>query len=94
MAHRRLSIIDLTKSAAQPMISQNKNIITYNGEVYNFLELKKELSHSWNFKTNSDTECILAGYEKYFYKILDRLEGMFSFAIWNEKNQTLFCARD
>ena len=93
-SHKRLSIIDLTKSAAQPMVSNNGTVITYNGEIYNYLDIRNELKDKWVFKSNSDTECILASYEKYSFQNLNKLNGMFSFSIWDEKKQILFCARD
>ena len=87
-AHRRLSIIDLSKSASQPMKNKAGNVITYNGEIYNYLELKQICtSKGYRFRGNSDTEVILAGYEFYGSKLPSRLRGMFSFAIWDEKNQ-------
>ena len=91
-AHRRLSIIDVD-DGAQPMVGGNKNCITFNGEIYNYIELRDEFSGD-NFKTNSDTEVILKSYEKWGSGCLDRFRGMFSFALWDEKKETLFCARD
>ena len=91
--HRRLSIIDI-ETGNQPMTDVYNNTICFNGEIYNFLELKKELRSSYNFKTNSDTEVILACYKKWGTKCLNRLRGMFAFAIWDEDKKTLFCARD
>ena len=95
MGFRRLSIIDL-KGGKQPMSNEdNSMIITFNGEIYNFKELKKELLKKGHiFKTNSDTEVILHGFEEYNEKILDKLRGMFAFVIWDKKNHTLFGARD
>jgi asparagine synthase (glutamine-hydrolysing) len=92
--HRRLAIIDLSEDATQPMRGINNNIITYNGEIYNYKELQDSLKNDWTFQTNSDTEVILASHAKYGYDCLDYLRGMFSFAIWDEKNQALYCARD
>jgi asparagine synthase (glutamine-hydrolysing) len=92
-AHRRLTIIDLTPAAAQPMHSQGNLVITYNGEIYNYIELRKELGLE-KFKTTSDTEVILRAYEKWGQDCVDHLRGMFAFAIWDEKNSLLFCARD
>ena len=70
-------------------------IITFNGEIYNFKEIKEDLiKKGHTFKTNADTEVILHGYEEYKEKILDKLRGMFAFAIWDKNNQKLFCARD
>jgi len=92
--HRRLSIIDLSSSAAQPMKSQNGNIIIFNGEIYNFHELRSLLGNSWSFRTNSDTECILAAYDQFGEDCVNHFKGMFAFALWDEKKQLLFCARD
>ena len=94
-AHRRLSIIDLSSEAAQPMHYMQQYSIVYNGEIYNYLELKKELKKSgYHFNTSSDTEVILAAYDCYKENCLQYFDGMFSFAIWDEKEQTLFAARD
>ncbi|MDC1135648.1 asparagine synthase (glutamine-hydrolyzing) [Alphaproteobacteria bacterium] len=92
--HRRLAIIDLTENANQPMIGPNKSVITYNGEIYNFPELKDTLKSDWQFKSDSDTECVLASYDKFGKKCLANFRGMFSFALWDETKNTLFCARD
>jgi asparagine synthase (glutamine-hydrolysing) len=91
-AHRRLSIIDI-ESGSQPMTNEGGNTICYNGEIYNYLELKKELN-SYPFKTTSDTEVILAAYEKWGRSCVNHFRGMFAFAIWDEKKGELFCARD
>ena len=95
MGFRRLSIIDL-KGGRQPMTNEDDSmIITFNGEIYNFKEIKEDLiKKGHTFKTNADTEVILHGYEEYKEKILDKLRGMFAFAIWDKNNQKLFCARD
>lgn len=95
LGHRRLSIIDLS-SGQQPMSNDDGSTrIVYNGEIYNFPEIKKELeSKGIVFKTKSDTEVILKGYEVYGVDILDHLNGMFSFAIWDEKEKRLFAAKD
>ncbi len=95
LGHNRLSIIDLSEMANQPMHSEcDQYVIVFNGEIYNYLELKNILKKEYNFKTNSDTEVILAGFKKWGKKILNKLNGMFSFAIWDKKNQVLFAARD
>jgi asparagine synthase (glutamine-hydrolysing) len=91
-AHRRLSIIDLS-TGDQPMTDPAGNWITYNGEIYNYIELREELGLA-NFKTTSDTEVILAAYRKWGADCVNHLRGMFAFAIWNESRQELFCARD
>jgi asparagine synthase (glutamine-hydrolysing) len=91
--HVRLSIIDLS-SGAQPMISPVSNTaIVFNGEIYGYKKLKSKIKN-YPFKTNSDTEVILATYDKNKKSFLKKLNGMFAFAIWDEKNQALVCARD
>jgi len=92
-AHRRLSIIDLTAAAAQPMTNGTGNWITYNGEIYNYVELRKELGPE-NFITQSDTEVILHAYRKWGTDCVKHLRGMFAFALWDDRKQELFCARD
>lgn len=92
--HRRLSIIDLSESASQPMKGENSSVVTYNGEIYNYPEIRLALRSRWQFKTNSDTECILAAYNALGDDCLAHFRGMFSFALWDKQNQRLFCARD
>ncbi len=95
LGHNRLSIIDLSENANQPMHSEcDQYVIVFNGEIYNYLELKNILKKEYNFKTNSDTEVILAGFKKWNKNLLNKLNGMFSFAIWDKKNRVLFAARD
>ena len=93
LGHRRLSIIDLSSDGHQPMNYANRFTIVYNGELYNFRELKNELSEI-TFKTNSDTEVILAAYAKWGENCLKHFNGMFAFAIYDQSNQELFIARD
>ena len=95
MGFRRLSIIDLS-GGRQPISNENDNmIITFNGEIYNFKEIKKDLiDKGHTFKTLTDTEVILHGYEEYGEGILDKLRGMFAFVIWDKDNKKLFGARD
>ncbi len=92
--HRRLAVIDLSDAATQPMVGVNGTVIVYNGEIYNYKELRQNFKDIWTFKTHSDTECILAAYAKYGEECINQLRGMFAFSIWNPKNQKLFCARD
>ena len=96
LGHRRLSIIDLTDKANQPMQSKtNESWITYNGEIYNYIELREELIQKDHvFSSASDTEVILHAYAQWGFDCLDKLNGMFAFAIWDQKKQILFCARD
>lgn len=91
-AHRRLEIIDLV-SGDQPMTDAAGDWITYNGEIYNYVELREELG-AHNFRTTSDTEVILAAYRRWGPDCLDHLRGMFAFAIWDPDDGSLFCARD
>jgi asparagine synthase (glutamine-hydrolysing) len=95
LGHRRLKIIDLSDDAAQPMHYTGRYSITYNGEIYNYPELKKELAlKNYIFKTESDTEVILAAYACWKEQCLSHFDGMFAFAIWDKEEQVLFCARD
>jgi asparagine synthase (glutamine-hydrolysing) len=94
LVHRRLAIIDLSEAAQQPMVAPGPTIISYNGEIYNFLELRAELAARWRFQSASDTECILAAYDRDETDCLDRLRGMFAFALWDDRRHRLFCARD
>jgi asparagine synthase (glutamine-hydrolysing) len=94
LAHRRLAIIDLSDAAQQPMVGPSGAVITYNGEIYNYLELRAELAVGWGFRSNSDTECLLAAYERSGEDCLASLRGMFAFALWDERRRRLFCARD
>lgn len=95
MGFRRLSIIDL-EGSRQPMENEDGSvIITFNGEIYNYQELREELiACGYNFKTKGDTETILHGYEEWGVAVLQRLRGMFAFAIWDDKKKRLVCARD
>lgn len=95
LGHRRLAIIDL-KTGGQPMPNEDGTVwIVFNGEIYNFLELKKDLEKKGHhFKTTSDTEVIIHSWEEYGEKCVNKFNGMFAFAIWDEKKQTLFLARD
>lgn len=92
-AHRRLSIIDLSEKASQPMTDRQGNWIVFNGEIYNYIELRKELGMD-DFVSQSDTEVILFAYRKWGRDCVKHLRGMFAFVLWDEANQTLFCARD
>lgn len=96
LAHRRLSIIDLSASANQPMRDDKGNLfIVFNGEIYNFGSLKGTLSKlGYSFKTSSDTEVILAAYQEWGPECLSRLNGMFAFAIYDKEANKLFAARD
>ena len=93
--HRRLSFLDLSSIGNQPMISNNGEVvITFNGEIYNYLELKAELAQVYDFKTNTDTEVIIAGYEKWGIEVVNKLKGMFAFGLFDQKLNKLFLVRD
>lgn len=105
LGHRRLSIIDLSNSASQPMhlcsclakgeALHERYTIIHNGEIYNYIELRKELeAEGYIFRTQGDTEVILAAYDHWDDECLQYFDGMFSFAIWDEEEQELFAARD
>src|SRR5436190_11715663 len=105
LGHRRLSIIDLSKAAAQPMhfipvsskrwAEGNHYTIIHNGEIYNHIEIRKHLEkEGYSFHTQSDTEVILAAYDFWNDECIEHFDGMFAFAIWDEKEQELFAARD
>ena len=94
LIHRRLAVIDLSAAGAQPMHGADGTVITFNGEIYNYLELRDELSAHWNFRSNSDTEIILAAYDRWGESCVEHLRGMFAFALWDEREQKLFAARD
>ncbi|MDN3408131.1 MULTISPECIES: asparagine synthase (glutamine-hydrolyzing) [unclassified Pseudoalteromonas] len=93
--HTRLSIIDTSKGGHQPMHYADRYVITFNGEIYNYLEIKSDLIKlGYKFENNSDTEVILAGYMQWGDKVLDRLNGMFAFAIYDKQDKSCFLARD
>jgi len=96
LGHRRLSIIDLSPSGRQPMSNEDGTLwITYNGEVYNFKEIRHELvSKGHKFKSHTDTEVIVHLYEEEGKECVKKLRGMFAFVIWDNRNRTLFAARD
>lgn len=96
LGHRRLAIIDLSPKGKQPMFNEDNAIaIVFNGEIYNYKSIKKELAEKgYKFSTNSDTEVIIKGYEEYGDKICSKLDGMFAFAIWDAKKKIFFLARD
>ncbi len=93
--HTRLSFLDLTDSGKQPFISNNKQVIvTFNGEIYNYLELKKELLNEYNFVTNTDTEVIIAAYQKWGIAFINKLKGMFAIAIYDKLINKIYLVRD
>jgi asparagine synthase (glutamine-hydrolysing) len=95
-AHRRLSIIDLSESGHQPMCDVSSNYwITFNGEIFNYLELKKELKEKGHvFLTKTDTEVVLASYKEWGTDCLQKFNGMWAFALYDKTKQQVFCARD
>lgn len=95
LGHRRLSIIDLS-TGDQPMFNEDKSIvIVFNGEIYNYVELREILKKSGHkFVTSSDTEVLIHGYEEWGHELPKKLRGMFAFAIWNKKEKELYLARD
>lgn len=94
LGHRRLSILDLSETGSQPMFSDTRNeCIVLNGEIYGFEELKKKYS-DYPYRGTSDTELVLAMYQNKGADLIKDLPGMFAFALWDEKKQELFCARD
>ena len=96
LGHRRLAIIDLSAAGHQPMISPDgRFVLSYNGEIYNFRELRAELETLGRaFVSRTDTEVLLAGYAEWGPGVLERLNGMFAFAMWDRREKTLFIARD
>jgi asparagine synthase (glutamine-hydrolysing) len=94
-AHRRLAVIDLSAAAAQPMHYKNRYSIVFNGEIYNYIELREDLKKKgYHFTTESDTEVLLALYDCYNDDFLQYLDGMFALAIWDEQYKELLIARD
>lgn len=95
LGHRRLSILDLSSDGHQPMMYMDKYIITYNGEIYNYVEIKNELlQEGYQFNSKTDTEVILAAYDKWGFECVKRFNGMWSFAIHDKEKNILFCSRD
>lgn len=96
LGFRRLSILDLSGAGAQPMASEDGGVVVvFNGEIYNFKELREELqARGHTFHCGADTEVLIHGYEEYGTKLVNRLRGMFAFVIWDKKNGRLFGARD
>ncbi|MCT7911790.1 asparagine synthase (glutamine-hydrolyzing) [Arcobacter lacus] len=93
--HRRLSILDLSSDGHQPMHYLDKYVITYNGEVYNYLEIKEELlKYGYTFHSHTDTEVILASYDKWGEECVNKFNGMWAFAIYDKEKNIIFCSRD
>jgi asparagine synthase (glutamine-hydrolysing) len=96
LGHRRLAIIDLSSAGHQPMMTQDSQyVLSYNGEIYNFQELRLELeARGYHFRSRTDSEVLLYAYVEWGEEALDRFNGMFAFAIWDRQRQELFLARD
>ncbi|WP_158727927.1 MULTISPECIES: asparagine synthase (glutamine-hydrolyzing) [unclassified Flavobacterium] len=95
LGHNRLAIIDLSATSNQPFLDPDgRYVLVFNGEIYNYIELKAELKEHYAFKTESDTEVLLAAFIIYGKQCLQKLNGMFSFAIWDNQDKKLFAARD
>lgn len=95
LGHRRLSFLDLSDAGKQPMCNKTKTVwITFNGEIYNYLELKNELKNDYEFITGSDTEVLLAAYSKWGIAFVNKLKGMFAFALFDEQQKKLYLVRD
>jgi asparagine synthase (glutamine-hydrolysing) len=95
LGHRRLSILDLSETAAQPFHYLNRYTILHNGEIYNYIELREELEkYGYHFRTQTDTEVLVAAFDYWKEDCLEQFDGMFAFAIWDEKENELFAARD
>lgn len=96
LGFRRLAIIDVSETAGQPIYNEDRSLVlTFNGEIYNYLEIKEDLlSKGHDFKSNTDSEVLIHGYEEYGIDLLKKLRGMFSFVIWDNRKETLFVARD
>ena len=96
LGHRRLSIIDITDQGNQPIFNEERSmVLVFNGEIYNYQEIRKDLlAAGHKFTTATDSEVLIHGYEEYGTELLNKLRGMFSFVIWDEKNKRLFGARD
>ena len=96
LGHRRLAIIDLTTTGHQPMANEDASVVVvYNGEIYNFLQLRAELEGKGHkFRSKSDTEVLILGYEEEGIDFVQRLNGMFAFALWNSRERTLYLCRD
>lgn len=96
LGHRRLSIIDVSSQGDQPILNEDGSLVlVFNGEIYNYKSIREKLAEAGHvFKTNTDTEVLIHGYEEYGEKLLNMLRGMFSFVIWDKNKKELFGARD
>ncbi|MEG0249836.1 MAG: asparagine synthase (glutamine-hydrolyzing) [Peptostreptococcus sp.] len=96
LGFRRLSILDLSEAGCQPLYSEDENLVlVFNGEIYNYLEIKEELiAKGYKFHSNTDSEVLIHGYAEYGEKLVDKLRGMFAFCIWDKAEKKAFGARD
>lgn len=96
LGFRRLSILDLSEAGAQPLYSEDgSKVLVFNGEIYNYIELREELiEKGYHFKSNTDSEVLIHGYVEYGEELLNKLRGMFAFCIWDKEKQSVFGARD
>ena len=95
LGHNRLAIIDLSAQSNQPFIDNSgRYVLVFNGEIYNYIEIKVALQNQYDFKTESDTEVLLAAFVVYGKSCLEKFNGMFAFAIWDNQEKKLFAARD
>jgi asparagine synthase (glutamine-hydrolysing) len=95
LAHYRLAIIDASSAATQPMVNSTGDAISFNGEIYNYRELRKnQVERGYKFRSNSDTEVILAEFGQHGTNVFQRLRGMFALALWDESNKQVILARD
>jgi asparagine synthase (glutamine-hydrolysing) len=95
LGHLRLAIIDLTDAGLQPMHSAcGRYVIVYNGEIYNFAEIREEIGDAYPWQSHSDTEVVLAAYRRWGTQCLERFHGMFAFALWDKQERLMFVARD
>jgi len=96
LGHRRLAVLDLSPAGNQPMSSKDGQIVlVYNGEIYNFLELKLTLEEKgYRFRSKTDTEVLLYGFQEWGIGVVHRINGMFAFAVWEARTRTLYLVRD
>ena len=95
LGHRRLSVIDIAGSPQPMRDAEGRVAVTYNGEIYNFRELREDLARQgWRFRTNGDTEVLIAAWHRYGERMVTHLRGMFAFALWDARDERLFLARD
>jgi asparagine synthase (glutamine-hydrolysing) len=95
LGHRRLSIIDLSEAGRQPMRNEDRSLaLVYNGEVYNYQALRREIEGAHRWTSQTDTEVLLHGFEEWGQGLVDRIEGMFAFTLWDRRQQRLTLARD